>query len=98
MNETRNCLATHLVYFESTRQGQIHKEAFHNVRPKSLAEKMSRTDKDSAESEKTQVEVSNSPSPEEIRQRAYELYMEGGCVHGRDLDDWLQAERDLMKK
>jgi len=68
------------------------------MKPKSLAEDMSRTDKDSAESEKTQVELSNSLSPEEIRQRAYELHVEGGCVHGRDLDDWLQAEQDLMKK
>jgi hypothetical protein len=83
---------------ENKGQVRIHEEAFHNMKPKSLAEDMSRTDNDSAESEKTQAELSNSPSPEEIRQRAYELHVEGGCVHGRDLDDWLQAERDLMKK
>jgi hypothetical protein len=68
------------------------------MKSKSLAEDMSRIDKDSAESKKTRVEFSNSPSPQEIRQRAYELHVEGGCVHGRDLDDWLRAEQDLMKK
>ena len=55
-------------------------------------------EQESAESEKTQAEISNSPTPEEIRQRAYELHLEGGCLHGRDLDDWLQAEQDLTKK
>ena len=68
------------------------------MKPKSLTEDMSRTDKDSAESEKTQADLLNSPSPEEIRQRAYELHLVGGCVQERDLDDWLQAEQDLMKK
>ena len=68
------------------------------MKAKSFADDMSRTDKDSTESEKTQIELSNSPSLEEIRQRAYQLHVEGGCVHGRDLDDWLQAEQDLMKK
>jgi hypothetical protein len=68
------------------------------MKPKSLTEDMSRTDRNSAESEKTQVGLLNSPSPEEIQRRAYELHLEGGCVHGRDLDDWLQAEQDLMKK
>lgn len=35
----------------------------------------------------------------EVRQRiaarAYELYRERGCFDGRDLDDWLEAERDI---
>ena len=35
---------------------------------------------------------------EEIRQRAYELHLERGCMHGSDLDDWLQAERELKEK
>jgi hypothetical protein len=68
------------------------------MKPKSALEDMNPKDQESAESEKTQAEISNSPSPEEIRQRAYELHLEGGCVHGRDLDDWLQAEQDLTKK
>lgn len=31
-----------------------------------------------------------------IRQRAFELFEKRGCVPGRDLDDWLQAEKDLF--
>ena len=34
----------------------------------------------------------------EIRQRAYELHLKRGCIHGSDLDDWLQAERELKEK
>ena len=32
---------------------------------------------------------------EEIRRRAYEIYLERGEQPGLDLDDWLQAEREL---
>jgi Protein of unknown function (DUF2934) len=32
---------------------------------------------------------------EEIAQRAYELYEARGCVDGRDLDDWIEAELEL---
>jgi succinate dehydrogenase flavin-adding protein (antitoxin of CptAB toxin-antitoxin module) len=31
----------------------------------------------------------------DIARRAYELYEQRGGVHGHDLDDWLQAEREL---
>jgi hypothetical protein len=31
----------------------------------------------------------------EIAQRAHELFMRRGCEPGHDLDDWLQAEREL---
>jgi hypothetical protein len=50
------------------------------------------------EAEKIVQQLSNSPSPEEIELRAYELYLENGCVHGRDRDDRLQAERELAEK
>jgi hypothetical protein len=30
-----------------------------------------------------------------IRRRAYEIYLERGSVPGRVLEDWLQAEREL---
>lgn len=36
-----------------------------------------------------------SPSHDEIAARAYELFLQGGCVDGRDVDNWLQAEKDL---
>ena len=35
---------------------------------------------------------------ERIRIRAYELYMERGCVSGNEIEDWLQAEQTLRAK
>jgi hypothetical protein len=31
----------------------------------------------------------------DIARRAYELYVARGCEHGHDVDDWVQAEREL---
>jgi HSP20 family molecular chaperone IbpA len=31
-----------------------------------------------------------------IERRAYELYERGGCTHGRDFDDWIQAENEFI--
>jgi hypothetical protein len=31
----------------------------------------------------------------DIARRAFEIFCERGCRHGHDLDDWLQAEREL---
>jgi hypothetical protein len=33
----------------------------------------------------------------QIRQRAYELYEEGGGQDGHELDNWLRAERELTE-
>lgn len=35
------------------------------------------------------------PSEDEIRERAYQRYLERGGGHGMDFDDWLAAEREL---
>jgi len=43
------------------------------------------------------VSAGNSARDEEIRRRAYEIYLERGEQPGRDLDDWLQAERELQR-
>ena len=32
----------------------------------------------------------------DVARRAYELYEKRGREHGHDLDDWLQAERELQ--
>ena len=40
----------------------------------------------------------NGPTPAEIRQRAFEIHIEHGGIHGCDLDDWLQAEHELKAK
>jgi hypothetical protein len=48
----------------------------------------------------TQAERSSVGKPareEEIRRRAYEIYLECGEQPGRELDDWLQAERELER-
>jgi len=37
------------------------------------------------------------PTVEQIRQRAYELYVEGGCQPGKELDHWLQAEAEFKQ-
>ena len=33
---------------------------------------------------------------EKIRARAYELYEQRGGITGHDLDDWVQAEKEVM--
>jgi len=35
------------------------------------------------------------PTPEEIRQRAYEIHLSRNGAPGGEIEDWLQAEREL---
>lgn len=35
---------------------------------------------------------------EEIAKVAYELFESRGCVHGCDLDDWLEAEKIVLSQ
>jgi hypothetical protein len=35
--------------------------------------------------------------PDLIRKRAYQLFENRGCHPGYELDDWLQAEREIKK-
>ena len=44
-----------------------------------------------------EIPAGNSAPDEEIRLRAYEVYLERGEQQGRELDDWLQAERELER-
>jgi Protein of unknown function (DUF2934) len=37
----------------------------------------------------------DTPSCEEIRLRAYEIYLERGSLPGSELDDWVRAEHEL---
>ena len=37
------------------------------------------------------------PTDEQIRARAYEIYLQRGQVGGHDMDDWLQAEYELLQ-
>lgn len=43
-------------------------------------------------------EKKSRPTPTEIRERAFEIHIERGGIHGRELDDWLQAEHELQNK
>jgi hypothetical protein len=38
-----------------------------------------------------------SPTREQIAQRAYELYLARGSVHGHEREDWLEAEKQLTE-
>jgi hypothetical protein len=37
------------------------------------------------------------PTVEEIAARAYQIYLERGRTDGHDVDDWMQAEYELMQ-
>lgn len=50
----------------------------------------------STEVGKGESAVENLATGREIERRAYQIYLERGELPGRDLDDWLQAERELQ--
>jgi hypothetical protein len=37
------------------------------------------------------------PALEEVRLRAYEIYIRRGQADGQDLEDWLQAEKEVAE-
>lgn len=41
------------------------------------------------------MDGADSPTHDEIARRAYGLYEQRGGGHGRDWEDWLQAELEL---
>ncbi len=51
-----------------------------------------------AKSKKDASSSSTTMSYEEIAKLAYLLFTEGGCRHGHDLEDWLEAERRLRQR
>jgi hypothetical protein len=44
-----------------------------------------------------ETSANHAPTHEEIRRRAYEIYLERDGLPGDELDDWLRAERELQK-
>ena len=42
-----------------------------------------------------QADPHDEPTFEQIQMRAYEIYIQRSQQHGSDLDDWLQAEKEL---
>jgi hypothetical protein len=51
----------------------------------------------SIQAETPEASVASWARDEEIRRRAYELYLERGEQPGGELDDWLQAEHELER-
>ncbi len=55
-----------------------------------------------AREKKQQVLTESVSSPDDlegkISRRAYQLYEEGGGVNGNDMDNWLKAEREILKE
>ena len=49
-------------------------------------------------SPQTESDLEVHPTGEEIELRAYQIYVERGGADGHDVDDWLQAERELLGK
>ena len=60
-----------------------------------MSPKATRTTK--TESKAISAEIGNPVAEEEIRVRAYEIFLERGEQPDRELDDWLQAERELQR-
>jgi hypothetical protein len=43
--------------------------------------------------------LESAPDPkEQVRRRAFELYEQRGREEGHELDDWLQAESEIVKQ
>jgi hypothetical protein len=42
--------------------------------------------------------LSDRPTYAQIAQEAYAIHLANGAPHGRDLDDWLEAERRLQAR
>jgi len=61
----------------------------------------SSTNSGAAAAQPDQSPTSPVPAPtangRDIARRAYELYLARGCDAGHDVEDWLQAERELQE-
>jgi DUF2934 family protein len=49
----------------------------------------------SSAAEKT-TKAKATPTQDDIATRAYHIYVERGCTPGDPMQDWLQAERELL--
>jgi hypothetical protein len=67
-----------------------------------MAETRRRTERRSAtpeaEGPSTQADRNGNPNSDEVARRAYELYEHRGGEHGRDWDDWFQAEQEVRER
>jgi hypothetical protein len=46
---------------------------------------------------KRNLEISQIPEwRSRVAQRAYQIFQRRGCDHGRDMDDWIRAEKEIL--
>jgi len=46
---------------------------------------------------KARIDAATNVTDNDIARRAYDLYLAHGCTPGHQLEDWLQAERELRQ-
>jgi Protein of unknown function (DUF2934) len=46
---------------------------------------------------KARIETATTFTEHDVARRAYDLYLARGCTPGHQLEDWLQAERELRQ-
>jgi hypothetical protein len=81
----------------------INSNAVTNAEEMSMSSKAKRTESAEPQTARAQLDtretsVGKLASDEDIRRRAYEIYLGRGEQPGHDLDDWLKAERELETK
>jgi hypothetical protein len=67
-------------------------------RPRADQDGRDRAMEDSEGTQQGSGERARDVTNDEISIRAYELYEQRGAAHGRDWDDWLEAERELQTR
>jgi len=60
--------------------------------------KSTKTEKSKASGEVAKVTTQAVDLQQAIRYRAYELYLQRGAEHGRDHEDWLRAESEVLER
>src|SRR5689334_3416400 len=66
--------------------------------PQSKGEKMAKTRESSSLTMQSPRVANNQPTQEEIALRAYHIYLERGGMPGNELEDWIEAERQLSSE
>ena len=68
------------------------------VRHGPMAAKTSTTTKKTPSKRPSRAPAAMGPTTEEIKKRAFELFIARGREHGRAEEDWLNAERELRER
>jgi hypothetical protein len=68
-----------------------------NLAPQFLRRAAKKTTSSAVKTQK-KPKISHQELFQQIQLKAYELYEQRGCMHGLDLQDWLQAEQQVASK